>query len=364
LTGGAMLFTKRFAEIKLIVFDFDGVMTDNRVILSESGEESVAVNRADGWGIRMLREKGYPMVILSTEKNKVVTMRARKLDIPVLQGIEDKATILADYCRQQKIDLQHVLYIGNDVNDYAAMQLVGVRVVPANGHKTVKAIADIVLETSGGGGVVRELADMICNEEASFVRNDIIDAIRESARSLEQLAAADQLIEQISRVTEEIIAAFKRGNRVYLFGNGGSAADAQHIAAEFIGKFKKERQALPAEALTVNTSVLTALANDYDYSLVFVRQIEGHGQPGDICIGLSTSGNARNVLLGMEAAVKKGMQTVAITGATGGKLKNAAGICLCLPSDDTPRIQEMTILVAHIICDLVEKAVVKTAEIS
>lgn len=157
-----MTKTPCLLEIKLIVFDFDGVMTDNRVILSETGEESVIVNRADGWGVGMLRDKGYPMVILSTEKNKVVAIRAGKLKIPVLHGIDNKASVLKDYCDKAKVDMQKVMYVGNDVNDFEAMQLVGVRVVPCDAHKKVKEIADIILEAPGGGGVVRELADMLC----------------------------------------------------------------------------------------------------------------------------------------------------------------------------------------------------------
>ncbi len=149
-------------DLQLIVFDFDGVMTDNRVILSETGEESVIVNRADGWGVGMLRDKGYPMVILSTEKNKVVVTRAEKLKIPVLHGVANKAAVLKKYCAEIQVDMQKVMYVGNDINDLEAMQSVGVRVVPCDAHKKVKEIADIILEASGGGGVVRELADMLC----------------------------------------------------------------------------------------------------------------------------------------------------------------------------------------------------------
>lgn len=190
------------------------------------------------------------------------------------------------------------------------------------------------------------------------MRNTVLQAMRDASRLINEMTASPELIEQVVTVAESISYALQHGKRIYLFGNGGSAADAQHIAAEFVGRFKQERAAWPAEALTVNTSILTALANDYDYSIVFARQIEGYGLPGDICIGLSTSGNARNVLLGLEAAAKKGMKTVGMTGVTGGAIKDIAGVCLCMPSADTPRIQEMTILVAHIICDLVEQAIV------
>ena len=196
------------------------------------------------------------------------------------------------------------------------------------------------------------------------MRDTVLQSMRDASRLINEMTASPELIEQVITVAESISSALQQGKRIYLFGNGGSAADAQHIAAEFVGRFKQERAAWPAEALTVNTSILTALANDYDYSIVFARQIEGYGLTGDICIGLSTSGNARNVLLGLEAARKKGMKTIGITGETGGALKDVTEVCLCLPSADTPRIQEMTILVAHIICDLVEQTIVSATSSS
>lgn len=148
-------------DIKLIVFDFDGVMTDNRVLVSEDGVESVFVSRADGMGVLILKQKGIPMVILSTEKNKVVSTRAEKLNIPVLQGVDKKEEVLAAYCESRHIALDKVLYVGNDINDLAAMKLCGTVAVPQDAHECVKDIADIILETNGGYGVVRELADLL-----------------------------------------------------------------------------------------------------------------------------------------------------------------------------------------------------------
>lgn len=155
----------KISNVKLIVFDFDGVMTDNRVIINEHGEESVIVNRADGLGINMLREHGFSMIILSTEENCVVEARARKLKLNVLQGINDKAVALRDYCAHNKIGLDSVLYVGNDINDFAVMEIVGIRVAPADAHNDIKNIADINLKTLGGRGVVRELADILLSME-------------------------------------------------------------------------------------------------------------------------------------------------------------------------------------------------------
>lgn len=160
-----------------------------------------------------------------------------------------------------------------------------------------------------------------------------------------------------AQVAEKLIRAFKRGKKVLLFGNGGSAADAQHIAAEFVGRFYLDRPALPALALTVNTSSLTAIGNDYTYDQIFSRQIEAFGQAGDIAIGISTSGNSLNVLEALRVAKRKDMVAVALTGEGGGQLKAEADYCICVPSTDTPRIQEAHILVGHILSELVEQTI-------
>jgi D-sedoheptulose 7-phosphate isomerase len=180
---------------------------------------------------------------------------------------------------------------------------------------------------------------------------------------MQRIQAHIEITQQLSQqapvylqVAERLIEAFTTGKKALLCGNGGSAADAQHIAAEFVGKFYFDRPALPAQALTVNTSSLTAIGNDYAFDQVFSRQIEAFGSPGDVCVGISTSGNSRNVVEAFHAAQRKGIITVALTGATGGEMATAADYCIRIPSTDTPRIQEHHILVGHIICELVEQA--------
>jgi D-sedoheptulose 7-phosphate isomerase len=185
----------------------------------------------------------------------------------------------------------------------------------------------------------------------------IIQSIEASIAVKKQLVASRETIATIAKVSEIIVAAMDKGNKVMLFGNGGSAADAQHIAAEFVGRFAFDRPPLPAMALSVNTSCLTAIGNDYGFDLAFSRQIDALGRPGDVAIGISTSGNSANVLQAMPVAKKRGMHTVAFAGCTGGKLKNAVDYCLCAPSKDTPRIQECHILIGHIISELVEQAI-------
>ena len=159
----------------------------------------------------------------------------------------------------------------------------------------------------------------------------------------------------MNKVIDEIVVAFKNGNRVYFCGNGGSAADAQHLAAEFSGRFYKDRKALPAEALHCNTSYLTAVGNDYGFDVIYSRIIEGIGEKGDLLVGLSTSGNSANIVKAFEAARQKEMVTIGFTGITGGAMKSVSNYLINVPSSDTPRIQESHIMIGHIVCQLVEE---------
>ena len=182
----------------------------------------------------------------------------------------------------------------------------------------------------------------------------ITSIINESIKVKQALLADVNLIAQIDTVVKVITTAFQNSNSVYFAGNGGSAADAQHLAAEFSGRFYKDRKALPSEALHCNTSYLTAVANDYSYEVIYARLIEGITKPGDVLVGLSTSGNSGNIVKAFEMAKTKQVVTIGFTGDSGGKMKAISDYLINVPSNDTPRIQESHILVGHIICELVE----------
>jgi len=164
-----------------------------------------------------------------------------------------------------------------------------------------------------------------------------------------------ELILKISTVIDVLTQAFSDGNKVLFCGNGGSAADAQHLAAELSGRFYIDRPALPAEACHVNSSFMTAVANDYSFEKIYARYIEGVGRKNDVLVGISTSGNSENIIQALEQAKKTGMVTIGLTGESGGKMKNLVDILINVPSSDTPRIQEAHILIGHIICEQVEK---------
>jgi len=183
----------------------------------------------------------------------------------------------------------------------------------------------------------------------------IKNLIQASIDAKQATLQSDDLLQTVAQVAEMIVAAFRKGNRVYFCGNGGSAADSQHLAAEFSGRYYKDRKALPSEALHCNTSYLTAVANDYSYEVVYARLIEGIGNQGDVLVGLSTSGNSGNIVKAFEAAKAKGITTVGFTGLSGGAMKALSDYLINVPSTDTPRIQEVHILLGHIVCQLVEE---------
>lgn len=182
----------------------------------------------------------------------------------------------------------------------------------------------------------------------------IKDIISASILVKQQLLADVAILERIKDVVNAVSNAFANGNKVLFCGNGGSAADAQHLAAEFSGRFYKDRKALPAEALHCNTSYLTAVANDYSYDVIYARLVDGIGVSGDVLIGLSTSGNSSNIVKAFETAKEKNIITIGFTGDSGGKMKELSDYLFNVPSTDTPRIQESHIMIGHIICELVE----------
>jgi len=187
--------------------------------------------------------------------------------------------------------------------------------------------------------------------------DQIKSLIKASIEVKEKILENKDLLKTISRCVEVITGSLKNSGRIYFCGNGGSAADAQHLAAEFSGRFYKDRKALPAEALHCNTSYITAVANDYNYDVIYARLIDGIGMNGDVLVGLSTSGNSVNIVKAFEVARLKNITTIAFTGLSGGVLKTVSDYLINVPSSDTPRIQESHILIGHIICQMVEESV-------
>ncbi|HAM49320.1 MAG TPA: phosphoheptose isomerase [Nitrospiraceae bacterium] len=190
------------------------------------------------------------------------------------------------------------------------------------------------------------------------MKDKILKAFEESVRIKEQFGKEN--VEAVVAASKMIAMAFHEGKKLFLFGNGGSAADASHMAAEFVGRFKRERPALPALALTTDVAVMTSIANDYDYSEIFARQLKAMSEEGDVVIAMSTSGNSLNVLKAMDTAKRRKLKTIAFTGAKGEKFASKADISFVVPSDNTARVQEAHITLGHVLCQMVEEILFET----
>ena len=189
------------------------------------------------------------------------------------------------------------------------------------------------------------------------MKNYIINQINDSAATKKAIVENEALVNLLVEVAQVCVEVYRKGKKILIAGNGGSAADAQHFAAELVGRYGFDRPSLPSIALTTDTSNLTAIGNDYGYEYVFSRQLEGLGQEGDLFIGISTSGNSQNVINAFESAKHKGITTVALVGRDGGKMAAMADYAIVVPSHATPRIQESHLLIEHMICDIIEKEI-------
>ncbi|HIM74586.1 MAG TPA: SIS domain-containing protein [Campylobacterales bacterium] len=189
----------------------------------------------------------------------------------------------------------------------------------------------------------------------NIMKNFIANQVQKSYETKQAIYENKDLMSLIQEVSKKTIEAYKNGNKTLIAGNGGSAADAQHIAGEFVSKFYFDRPGLASLALTTDTSILTAIGNDYGYEKLFSRQVQANGVKGDVFIGISTSGNSKNILEALKECKDKGITTVGLTGDSGGKMKALCDYCICIPSSETPRVQEAHILIGHIICAVVEE---------
>jgi D-sedoheptulose 7-phosphate isomerase len=194
---------------------------------------------------------------------------------------------------------------------------------------------------------------MTARERSALMEAKILGALEEHRRVADAMIAT--LAPAIEAAAAKLIASYRAGGKLLAMGNGGSAADAQHFVAEMVGRYRRERRAFPAIALTVDPSIVTAVANDYGYEEVFARQVRAHARPGDVVFGISTSGNSGNVCRALEAARAAGAVTIALGGGSGGRMKELADLSIVAPTSDTPRIQECHITVIHVLCDLVEE---------
>ena len=342
--------------IELIVFDIDGVLTDGSILVNTQGQEMKRINIKDIDAVYEMKRQGYRIAAITGEDTEIVNyFRSRFPWDCFLQGQKHKIEALNRLTEELHIPLENTVYIGDGKYDLDVLRVAGLSVCPADAIPEAQKECDIVLHRNGGSGCIWELLSILERYRKESPLAFFQDCIDEHLLTFKSMAADTGLMQKTLAVSDAAADRLHEGGQIFLCGNGGSAADAQHIAAEFIGRFFKERPALCAEALTVNTSILTAIGNDYGYERVFVRQVEGKAKAGDILIGLSTSGTAKNVRAALQYAKEHGIMTVMMTGsAYPSELENICDYILAVPSRITPRIQEAHIFLGHLIAQYVE----------
>ena len=346
-------------DMRIVLTDIDGVLTDGTLILNAGAEIYKKINFKDLDTVDLFRSRGIKFGIISGELDEFTTLVNDKMQPDFFfPGCKDKKKILEEISRREGIDISSICYIGDGKYDLEAIKAAGVGICPLDATEEVRQASDIVLDRKGGDGCLAAVFSLLFGKqgEASKEKTDIITRrLIEHKMVIESIINDCDLRNTVYAVVEEISKSLKQGGQLLLCGNGGSAADAQHLATELVSRFYRERNALNAEALTVNTSTLTAIGNDYSFDRVFARQVEAKGKSGDVLIGISTSGESKNVIEAIKSAKQINMKTIAFTGDRNSTMSNMADISIAVPAKDTPRIQEMHILIGHIICELVEK---------
>ncbi|HEY6562605.1 MAG TPA: SIS domain-containing protein [Polyangiaceae bacterium] len=349
--------------IQVLALDVDGVFTDGRAYLTRDGEQQKSLAFRDLDALGRARAAGLSIALVTGESGELVDVLAARIGADrVVAGAKDKCAALERLSQELGVALSHFCFVGDSDRDALAFPKVGFSMTPADGSRKARALAQRVLVSAGGAGAVEEAVEVVLasreTAKRSFVRETRLRQIVE-----ESVAAHEALLEMgvasLAQIASTFIAALRAGNKLLFCGNGGSAADAQHVAAEFVGRFALERDPLPAIALTTDTSILTAVGNDWEFKEVFARQVRALARVGDVVIGISTSGRSPNVLRALEAARERGAITVAFTGAKPGPIARAADLCFFAPSESTPRVQELHVLGWHGVCELVEASLAR-----
>lgn len=343
--------------IKLIIFDIDGVVTDGTVTVDVHGNEQKKVNMKDIDAVYQLHREGYILAAITGEDTEIVTyFRNRFPWNHFFQGVKQKTQIIRQIQELEGLTAEEICYIGDGKYDVEPLIYCGLGICPADAIDSAKRACDMVLQKGGGQGCLWELIGILQNYNDPEQPVDYFyQRLGEHEDIFKKMATDVVLTETVMGVADKLVQIFRQGGGLYLCGNGGSAADAQHIATEFVSRFYQERPGLNAEALSVNTSSLTAIGNDYSFERVFVRQLEAKARPGDMVIGISTSGTSKNVLEALRYARQKGIVTVLLMGNfQRPQLEEGADYIIQVPSAITPRIQEAHIFIGHVIAEYVE----------
>nr|WP_297274190.1 SIS domain-containing protein [uncultured Agathobaculum sp.] len=343
--------------IRLVVFDIDGVLTDGSILVDCQGNEQKRINIKDIDAVYELKRRGFQLAAITGENSPIVSYFEQRFPWDYFFcGCKKKADILSQLMRDLKLDKESVAYIGDGKYDVDVLPCAGLSFCPSDAVREAQLVSNVILSRKGGEGCVWEMVDFLMTYNAPHSKQRFfLDRLEEHRLLFHRMAADVSLMEHMLTLADQTVSRIQKGGQIFFCGNGGSAADAQHIATEFIGRFYQDRAALNAEALSVNTSTLTAIGNDYGFERVFVRQLEAKARPNDVVVGLSTSGKSSNILQALQYAKENGMLSVAFTGLDEPReLLEAAQLIIHAPSRITPRIQECHIFLGHLLAEYVE----------
>lgn len=341
---------------QVVLLDIDGVLTDGTVAIDAGGKESKKMSFDDIDAIFELKRNGVKIGFITGEEDEFTEyIRNRFTPDFFITGCKDKLKAVKQLISDNKLKALDVCYLGDSGHDAAVMAFLPRSFAPNDADATAKTAAKTILTARRGQGAVKELARHVLKPDDSSPQRLLTDKLDEHIEVIRYIRKTLGLLSRITEAAQVLITCLRDGHKVLICGNGGSAADAQHMAAELVNRFLRERPGLDAQALTVDTSVLTAIGNDYDFASVFSRQVEAKGKSGDVLVAISTSGQARNVINAVLKAKEIGMKTIALTGQAKTELTRNADCCLDVPSGSTPRIQEAHILVLHLLCEHIEK---------
>lgn len=341
--------------IDCVFFDIDGVLTNGSVLIDEKGHETKSISFVDIDAIFRLKKQGIKLGFITGEDNAFSEyVNNRFTPDFFLSGCKDKLAAYKALEQAQLVDPKTTCFAGDSRKDITLLEYVNYGFAPSTSEQVVKDAAFKVIEKPTGGGFVNEIINHVISQKPSDLWDSRLSThlhLFKTLRSDKKCRAA------VESTCSLMISAFKKSKKLLICGNGGSAADAQHIAGELVGRFYKDRPALPAEALTVDSSVLTCIANDYSFDEVFSRQVEGKGTTGDVLLAISTSGNSSNIIKAVEAAQRKQMKVIGLLGDfKESPLAKNADVAICIPSIQTPRIQEAHLFIIHLICEQIEQS--------
>ena len=347
--------------IKLVIFDIDGVITDGSIIVDTIGKEQKKINLKDIDAIFQIKREGYRLAAITGEDSDIVNYFERRFPWDYFyKGNKSKPDAIREILQKENLTNEEICYIGDGKYDVEPLAYAGLGICPRDAIDKAKQAADMILQQNGGCGCLWELLDILKTyNDGAVPEHYFYQRLAGHTDIFKKMGSDMELIKNVMGLAEDIYEALLNGGRLFLCGNGGSAADAQHIATEFISRFFHERPALNAEALTVNTSTLTAVGNDYGYERIFVRQLEAKAKKGDVLIGISTSGKSKNVTEALKYAKENGIRTALWMGSFDSA--QVGGFCdyvIKVPSEVTPRIQEAHMFIGHTLAEYIEQKIV------